>query len=224
MLLFRQPLSLFQPFSMRTHSSNKNRSSPSDQPEGLSDVVLMERYAATGDQAVLLTLIGRYEMALYGHCLHLMLGSEEDARDLYQETVVKAIQRIKRIPPPDRFSGYLFRIAINGSIDRFRRQKRAGEYVLELRERLRIEQQRLVEKREHPMEVMETLGEQQALLRNRLEQLDNAEATAVRLFFLRGNSYQQIADRTGGTLSSVKNTLQRARRKLRKWVKLHQGS
>lgn len=209
---------------MPTHSPNKTNLSPSDQTEGLSDVVLMESYAATGDQVLLLALLERYEMPLYGHCLHLMRGSEEDARDLYQETIVKAIQRIKRIPPPDRFNDYLFRIALNGTIDRFRKQKRAGEYVLELRERLRIEQQRIVEKREHPMEVMETLGEQQALLRNGLEQLDQAEATAVRLFFLRGNSYQQIADRTGSTLSHVKNTLQRARRKLRKWVKLHQSS
>lgn len=218
------PLSLFHPIKMSTPLPNKPTPLPVDQSVGLSDAVLLEKYAAKRDESALLTLLGRYETALYAHCLHLMRGIREDANDLYQETVTKVIQRLKRRPPPAHFNDYLFRVAINGSIDRFRKRKLESEYVLELQERLRTNQRRIAQAREYPLADLEALNEQQALLRSGLAQLDDEEATAVRLFFLRGKSYQQIAERTDQPLVQIKNTLQRARRKLRKWIKLQQQS
>jgi RNA polymerase sigma-70 factor, ECF subfamily len=67
---------------------------------------------ASGHNAALNDLMERHAQPVF-HFLCRMLGSEEDANDLAQETFVRAYQHRDRFQPEGRFTPWLFTIAGN---------------------------------------------------------------------------------------------------------------
>jgi RNA polymerase sigma-70 factor (ECF subfamily) len=68
-------------------------------------------------------LVTRYQERLFG-TLVTMLGSVEDARDVAQEAFVQAYQKLESFRGQSAFYSWLFRIALNSSVDHHRRQRR----------------------------------------------------------------------------------------------------
>ncbi len=68
-------------------------------------------------------LVTRYQERLFG-TLVTMLGSVEDARDVAQEAFVQAYQKLDSFRGQSAFYSWLFRIALNSSVDHHRRQRR----------------------------------------------------------------------------------------------------
>ncbi len=79
-------------------------------------------------EAQVAELYTRYGHAIFVRCVKLV-GNEEEARDLTQETFFQFCRT------KDRFEGrsspftFLYRIATNVSVDRLRRRKTAGEQL-----------------------------------------------------------------------------------------------
>jgi RNA polymerase sigma-70 factor, ECF subfamily len=78
--------------------------------------------ARRGDRASQEALVRLYERRVYGLILRLV-GNREDARDILQETMVKALTSISRYDGSYPFSSWLMRIGANKSIDLLRRRK-----------------------------------------------------------------------------------------------------
>ena len=67
-------------------------------------------------------LVVRYQKPVY-NLAYRLLGNTEDAKDITQETFVKAYQSLHTHNPELKFSSWLFRIAHNLSIDQLRWKK-----------------------------------------------------------------------------------------------------
>jgi RNA polymerase sigma-70 factor, ECF subfamily len=82
----------------------------------------MERLVA-GEEAALNRLMERHAAAVF-HFLLRMLGSEDDANDLAQETFVRVYRARESYRPQQRFSTWLYTIAANLARNQFRWRSR----------------------------------------------------------------------------------------------------
>ena len=81
--------------------------------------------ARAGDRAAFAALVARYERRIY-RFLCRRLGNADDAADLTQETFLKAYCALARTGPDLNVSAWLHRIALNASLDLWRRRRRLG--------------------------------------------------------------------------------------------------
>lgn len=86
------------------------------------DQALMQR-CRQGDRAAFSALVTRYQRPVY-HAVYRILGNREDARDVTQTVFLKVAERVERYDPKYRFFSWLYRIAVNESIDAMRRNGR----------------------------------------------------------------------------------------------------
>lgn len=88
---------------------------------GPTDEELVEEFQR-GDPHAFDTLVGRWERKIQG-AVYRIMGPEEDARDLCQETFLKAYRALATFKKEARFSSWLYQIALNVCRDRLRRRK-----------------------------------------------------------------------------------------------------
>lgn len=89
--------------------------------DGNRDQELVEAYRTTGDVLALEQLVATHGKALLGYIMN-RTGDREEARDLFQETWLRAMRKIASYRH-DHFRGWLMRIARNALIDRRRSSK-----------------------------------------------------------------------------------------------------
>jgi len=103
-------------------------SEPAPPVAGISDARLVE-LARKGDQEAFGDLVLRYERRLVRVILRFV-HDQELARDLAQETFLRAFQRLDQFDSSRRFGPWLFRIGVNLTLDHLRRRKRRGRWAL----------------------------------------------------------------------------------------------
>jgi RNA polymerase sigma-70 factor (ECF subfamily) len=80
------------------------------------------RMTASGDEMAFRDLVARWQQPVYAFLVH-MLGSEDDARDLAQDTFLTVWTKASRYRPEGRFRSWLLRIAGNKARSTLRRRK-----------------------------------------------------------------------------------------------------
>ena len=93
-----------------------------------SDARLVED-ARRGDRDAFGQLVLRYEQRLIRVILRFV-SDLELAKDLTQETFLRAYERLDQFDPSRRFGPWLFRIGVNLTLDYLRRRKRRGRWSL----------------------------------------------------------------------------------------------
>jgi RNA polymerase sigma-70 factor, ECF subfamily len=78
-----------------------------------------------GDRAAFTVLAKRYQRPLY-NAAYRLLGNVEDANDITQDVFVRVLERLDDYDPKYRFFSWIYRIAINESINALRRKGREG--------------------------------------------------------------------------------------------------
>ena len=86
------------------------------------DQILIKR-CKRGDRRALEELLGQYERPIY-NAAYRMLGNPDDAADVSQAAFLKAFEHLDRYDPKYKFFSWIYRIAINESIDRINRGKK----------------------------------------------------------------------------------------------------
>lgn len=81
-----------------------------------------------GDQQALSSMVRRYERPLY-NAAYRMLGSPDEAADVTQTTFLKAFENLHKFNPEFKFFSWIYRIAINESINQLNRRKRLEPWV-----------------------------------------------------------------------------------------------
>jgi RNA polymerase sigma-70 factor (ECF subfamily) len=76
----------------------------------------------SGDVNAVAGLMERYQHRLYRYLLR-MVSQPSTAEDLFQQTWLRIIERIKRYDPKRNFEGWLFAVAHNLAIDHLRRRR-----------------------------------------------------------------------------------------------------
>jgi RNA polymerase sigma-70 factor, ECF subfamily len=81
------------------------------------------RASANGDRVAFETLLQHYEKPIYNVAMR-MLQQTEDARDVVQIVFLKAFEKLHQFDYEHRFYSWIYRIAINESLDILNRRSR----------------------------------------------------------------------------------------------------
>jgi len=87
-----------------------------------SDAGTLVRRCCGGDRRAFEALVVRYQKTVYNAALR-MLHDREEARDVTQTVFLKAYEHLDRYDPQFRFYSWLYRIALNESIDTLQRRR-----------------------------------------------------------------------------------------------------
>lgn len=157
-----------------------------------------------GDTDSFNQLVLRWERPIYA-LAYRVIGREEDARDVVQETFLRAFRSLPGFKGQAKFSSWLYRIALNLCRDWIRRERRApfvaapeGVDPVELAgERGPVEHlEDVVSRRDLSRAVARAMGA-----------LSEEQRTAIILKEYQGLTFQEISDLQGCPLSTVKTRL-----------------
>lgn len=169
----------------------------------VSDEDLVAR-SIDGDVDSFNQLVRRWERPIYA-LAYRTIGREEDARDIAQDTFLRAFRALPGFKGQAKFSSWLYRIALNLCRDWMRRQRRtplvAAPEGVDLVE-LAAEQ--------GPVESIEELVARQEMSRavaEAMAALPEEQRTAIILKEYHGLTFQEIADLQNCPLSTVKTRL-----------------
>lgn len=172
-----------------------------------------------GEAAAFEVLIAERSGEVYG-LLYRLTENSEEARDLTQETFLRAFQSIGQFRGDSDLRTWIYRIAINQARNRWRwwrRRRRDATVSLDsenahgnapLSESLRSERDKSPEQ--------ETLAhERERALRRALRSLSLSYRETVILRDIEGFTYEEIAETLGINVGTVKSRLARGRQELR---------
>jgi RNA polymerase sigma-70 factor (ECF subfamily) len=158
-------------------------------------------------------LVLRWERPIYA-LAYRVIGREEDARDVAQETFLRAFRALSGFKGQAKFSSWLYRITLNLCRDWIRRERRApvaqapeGVDLIELASE------------GEPVESIEDLVARRELGRavaRAMAMLPDEQRTAIVLKEYHGLTFQEIADLLDCPLSTVKTRLYQGLTVLRK--------
>jgi RNA polymerase sigma-70 factor (ECF subfamily) len=170
--------------------------------------------ALAGDETAFAVLVRRYQRRLTAF-LGQLVGDTELARELTQETFIRAWSALERFDPKYRFSTWLFRIAHNLGIDQLRR-RRLQTVSLYRRDADGEEVEMVVtDSEKDPFGHCEN-KELAQYIKQAIEELRPEYRELVLLRHFGGLSYQDIAEFKEMPLGTVKNKLFRAHSVLRR--------
>src|SRR5437762_12952651 len=174
-----------------------------------------------GDADSFNELILRWERPIYA-LAYRTIGREEDARDVCQETFLRAFRALPAFRGQAKFSSWLYRIALNLCRDWMRRERRAP--IVQAPEDVDLLEMAAAAE---PSESIETLVGRKDLTKaveRAMALLPEEQRTAIILKEYHGLTFQEIADLVGCPLSTVKTRLYQGltviRRELAKKVRL----
>jgi RNA polymerase sigma-70 factor, ECF subfamily len=163
--------------------------------------------ARAGDPTAWDTLFRRYQLPLYVYVFELV-HDEQASLDLVQESFIAATRHIVSLRDDERFGSWLFGIAHQKCIQRWRRKERETMVFEELAADT-------PEPEDGPDEVL-IRQEQEAEFMALLNQLPMLQRSVLLLHFLEEFSLGEIADVTSAALGTVKSRLHYAKKALRK--------
>ena len=167
-----------------------------------------------GDADAIRQLVEGYERPIF-HIIWRSVGSLEDARDLTQETFVRAIRALDRFDTTRPFRNWIFRIASNLAIDHLRRRRlRTISINIDQDDERGMRAPVLIDPGDRPDEVHEQAWLSEKLARL-VDQLPPEYKVVVHLRHGEQLSYEEIAEALGVPLGTVKARLHRAHHRLR---------
>lgn len=169
-----------------------------------ADEVLVERYRK-GDRDAFATLVVRYQRPVF-NAAWWVLKSAEDASDVAQNVFLKVAERIDDYDPQYRFFSWLYRIAVNESLNTLRKHGRE--------EPLDDEVDVPGPDGDDPERKLRD-AELTARLRKAMAKLSTNDRTVVVLRHFSELSYQEIAQVLDLDEKTVKSRLFEARQRLR---------
>jgi RNA polymerase sigma-70 factor, ECF subfamily len=189
-------------------------STPDRRGEAEADWLLVQRVQA-GEVARFDDLVIKYRERIWGVVYHLT-ANREDAADLTQDAFIKAFQSINRFQGQSAFFTWLYRIAVNTTLNHLQKAKLRRFFSLE---KIRDEEPvaGLLDQLADPGNTSDRaacLGELQRKLNEAMQKLSIKHRTVVTLFEIDGLSHEEIAEITGTTVGTVRSRLHYAKQLL----------
>jgi len=168
-----------------------------------------------GDESSFQLLIELYQDKVYNTCLGFV-RNESDADDLTQEVFIEVFLKINTFRGDASISTWLYRIAVNKSLEFIRKQKRKKRFgfLKSLFENEDMPDTSL-KNNNHPGIQLE-MKELAEILFEALDKLPVNQKTAFTLHKIEGLSYKEISKVMGKSNSSIESILHRAKVGLRK--------
>lgn len=180
----------------------------------MEEAELQKRFKE-GDEEAFRELVERHHPSILNLCFRYV-GNQEDAEEVAQDVFIRAYRAREDYEPRAKFSTYLYRIAVNLSLNRIRDRKRKfGLFESTVSEDRSLS---MAQGNPRPDELLEQ-KEEQAAVRRAVDSLPPNQKTAVILKRFHGLSYEEIADVMNCSLSAVEARLHRAKLNLQKSLK-----
>ena len=158
----------------------------------------------TGDLDSFNQLVLRWERPIYA-LAYRTIGREEDARDVCQETFLRAFRALPKFRREAKFSSWIYRIALNLCRDWARRQRRTP--VVQLPEDVDLMEMAVAAEPSEPIENIVARKDLTRRVEQVMARLPEEQRTAIVLKEYHGLTFQEIADLVGCPLSTVKTRL-----------------
>ena len=171
-----------------------------------SDEELVAR-SIGGDLDSFNQLVLRWERPIYA-LAYRVIGREEDARDVCQETFLRAFRSIGGFKGQAKFSSWLYRIALNLCRDWIRKQRRTPVY--QAPEGVDVIEMAAEQGPTESIEDLVARNVQSRAVAEAMKALSDDQRTAIVLKEYQGLTFQEIADLLGCPLSTVKTRLYQA--------------
>ncbi|MEY3050878.1 MAG: hypothetical protein RLY31_663 [Bacteroidota bacterium] len=187
---------------------NSGNNQPSSAP---SDETLLKRFVTDSDAGGFEQLYHRYVHLAYGVCMQILKNGQDSS-----ETVSEVFRILyERLPNTQvqSFRNYLYTVCRNESFAKLRRQRQEQDMQSVLQS-MENEFGSFVEN-DSLLTLFENEQTLESEVRKAIDQLGDGQRNCVRLFFLEGKSYREIARDTGFTEQQVKSHLQNGKRNLR---------
>ncbi len=175
----------------------------------MNEEALFIEKARNGDVSAFEKLVSLYAKKIYNYC-YRMTDSREDAEDLAQEVFIKVYQNLKSFKGDSKFSTWIYRIAYNTCVDRYRKNRKLDTVSLNYgkdEDSVKIE---LVSN--------DPLPEEEVIKKERYRKLQACIAglkpeykTVIILRDIQNYTYAEIAEILQVPLGTVKSHISRAR-------------
>lgn len=179
----------------------------------MNEIDLVKELQA-GNQAAFKEMFDRYSPLVY-NVAHRMLQSKQDAEDVTQEVFFQAYKSLQSFRAESQISTWLYRIAVNRSLNH-RRNRKPGRW-LSLDSSSDEESAGLVNALESTEEnALHGLEkrEKERLVQDAINALPDQQRIATLLYRYEGLSYEEIARIMDVSVASVESRLHRAKRTL----------
>ena len=180
--------------------------------EDNDDLAVVER-CRKGDRAAFGELVVRYQRPVYNAALWIV-RKPEDAGDVAQTVFLKAVEQIDDYDPRYRFFSWIYRIAVNESLNLLRRNghEEALDEDVEIPDDAVMDPERQPDAKERAEEV-----------RRALQQVSTTDRTVLMLRHFGELSYDEIGHVLDIDAKTVKSRLFDARHRLRERLRPLQG-
>lgn len=197
-----------------------NASPPAAAPPGLSaaDAALVRR-AQCGDLDAFDVLVTRYQERIYSTIYH-MTSCHEDADDLTQESFIKAFRALKSFKGDSSFFTWLYRIAVNKTINFLKQRKNRGGQMslndLDFNAEHDPDLVALISERTPRREI--NLAELQQKLNEAMQKLSDVHRLVVTLHDVQGLPHEEIGRIMDCNVGTVRSRLFYARQQLQAYL------
>jgi RNA polymerase sigma-70 factor (ECF subfamily) len=170
--------------------------------------IALVRGCQRGDRQALDELVRHFEKAVF-NAAYRMLGNGDEAADVSQTTFMKLFANIRRYDPQYRLFSWIYRIALNESINQLKRRRpdESFDAALELAR----------DAVDDTVAISERCDEVQAALM----ELDEDYRTVIVLRYFTDCSYRQIGEILHLPEKTVKSRLYTARQQMKCRLQLH---
>jgi RNA polymerase sigma factor (sigma-70 family) len=188
-----------------------------DTPAGMLEGDLVRR-ARKGDLGAYDELVKRYQQRIYATIYH-MTANHEDANDLAQDSFIKAFQALKSFKGGSSFYTWLYRIAVNKTINFLKQRKNRHHYSLNDLDFNTEHNPDLVALISDKTPLREAgLMELQKKMNEALLKLSEPHRMVVVLHDVQGQSHEEIAEIMDCNIGTVRSRLFYARQQLQGYL------
>jgi len=169
-----------------------------------------------GDEQAFRQIVESYWKPILNLCFHYV-GNQEDAEEVAQDVFIRLHKAAESYEPRAKLSTFLYRIAVNLSLNRIRDRKRKRLISLDdlLKNRAKHS---MISEADDPDSLLGQKEKQQAI-QKAVAALPSSQRTAVLLKRFQGLSYEEIAEVMNCSVSAVEARLHRAKQNLMKKLK-----
>lgn len=179
---------------------------PETTNEGIAEDRRLVLLARGGDRGAFGELVRKYAGVVRA-LVTARLGRGSDAEDAAQDVFLAAFRRLPKLEDPERFAGWIAKIAVNRALEELRRKKNRGVRSLDAMEG----EPSGPESGPHPAETEE---ETRKMLRH-IATLDERTQLVLMLRFREGLAVKDIAAQLGENPPATAMRISRALRRLR---------
>ena len=214
MVIMAEPIS---PQAARAQAEEDRKAAapakPAEEAAPVEETVLVKR-ARKGDLAAYDELVKRYQERIYATVYH-MTSNHEDANDLAQEAFIKAFQALKSFKGGSSFYTWVYRIAVNKTINFLKQRKNKAHMSLDdldFNAEHDPDLVALISDKTPRREI--NLAELHEKLNAAMQKLSESHRLVVTLHDVQGASHEEIAKIMNCNIGTVRSRLFYARQQL----------